>query len=314
MKQAFENLFKPLKVKNHILKNRIMSAPNMLFHTVDGRPTDYYTGYLEHKARGGAAIVNLGEVSVCDGGNHTPEMKKTLDNLPLFAELSAAIHEHGAIASAELTHGGMRVKSQFNNSQAMGPIDSVSPFDGAAVKAMTLEDMNNVCTAYADTAAYMYEAGFDAVLLHFGHGWLPAQFFSPFSNTRTDEFGGSFENRMRFPMMILKAVREKVGRDKLVMMRVSGSERCPGGFTVDDIIYFLSKAQEYIDLVEVSVEGLTNNMACTYSPLGLNTDLSEAIKNSGSVNIPVFTMGSVLYPEQAEEIIASGKADGVSMY
>ena len=86
----------------------------MLFHTVDGRPDDYYTGYLEHKARGGAVIVNLGEVSVGDGGNHTPEMIKNLDNLPLFAELAAAIHEHGAVASAELTHGGMRTKPEFN--------------------------------------------------------------------------------------------------------------------------------------------------------------------------------------------------------
>ena len=93
-RKEFPNLLSPLKVRGHILKNRIMSAPNMLFHTVDGRPTDYYTGYLEHKARGGAAIVNLGEVSVGDGGNHTPEMIKNRDNLPLFAELSAAIHEH----------------------------------------------------------------------------------------------------------------------------------------------------------------------------------------------------------------------------
>ena len=105
MDKRFEHLFTPLKIKNVIIKNRIMSAPNMLFHTVDGRPTDYYTAYLEHKARGGAGIVNLGEVSVGDGGNHTPEMMKTFANLPLFAELSAAIHEHGAIASAQPSSG-----------------------------------------------------------------------------------------------------------------------------------------------------------------------------------------------------------------
>ncbi len=313
MKNRFPELFKPLRVRDLILKNRIMSAPNMLFHTVDGRPDDYYTGYLEHKARGGAAIVNLGEVSVGDGGNHTPEMIKNLDNLPLFAELSAAIHEHGAVASAELTHGGMRTKPEFNKKPPVGPVAAKTMYEGYEVAAMDLAMMEEVCQEYADTAEYMFWAGFDAVLLHFGHGWLPAQFFSPIINTRTDEFGGSFENRMRFPMMIVKAVRDRVGPNRAVMMRISGSERTEGGFTVEDIITFLESAQEYIDLVEVSVEGLANNMTCTYRPLGINTDLSQAIKNSGRVHIPVFTMGAVLYPEQAEEIIASGKADGVSM-
>ncbi len=308
MNTKFPHLFTPLRVKGVLLKNRIMSAPNMLFHTVDGRPTEYYAPYLEHKARGGAGIVNLGEVSVGDGGNHVPEMQKTQDNLPLFAELSAAIHEHGALASAELTHGGLKVRPQYNSRPAMGPVAA-----GPNSVAMTAEMMEEVCRQYADTAEYVLWAGFDTVLLHFGHGWLPAQFLSPIVNTRTDEFGGSLENRMRFPLMILRAVRERLGPRQLVMARISGSERTEGGFTVEDMICFLEKAQEYIDLVEVSVEGLQNNMTCTFRPLGINTDLSEAIKRSGRVHIPVYTVGAVLYPEQAEEIIASGKADGVSM-
>ncbi|MBR4692506.1 MAG: FAD-dependent oxidoreductase [Oscillospiraceae bacterium] len=312
MNTRFPHLFSPLRVKGILLKNRIMSAPNMLFHTVDGRPTEYYAPYLEHKARGGAGIVNLGEVSVGDGGNHVPEMKKTHDNLPLFAELSAAIHEHGALASAELTHGGLKIRPEYNTRRAMGPV-AAETAPGVFAEAMTKEMMEEVCRQYADTAEYVLWAGFDTVLLHFGHGWLPAQFLSPIVNTRTDEFGGSLENRMRFPLMILRAVRERVGPKQPVMARVSGSERTEGGFTVEDTICFLEKAQEYIDLVEVSVEGLQNNMTATFRPLGINTDLSEAIKRDGRVKIPVYTVGAVLYPEQAEEIIASGKADGVSM-
>ena len=92
--RQYPNLFKPLKVKDLTFKNRIMPPPNMLFHTVDGRPTQYYISYLEHKARGGAAVVTRGEVAVCDGGNHTPWTKWTRDNLPLYAEMAAAIHEH----------------------------------------------------------------------------------------------------------------------------------------------------------------------------------------------------------------------------
>ena len=236
MNTKFPHLFSPLRVKNILLKNRIMSAPNMLFHTVDGRPTEYYAPYLEHKARGGAGIVNLGEVSVGDGGNHVPEMKKTWDNLPLFAELSAAIHEHGALASAELTHGGMKVRPDYNSRRAMGPVASQT------AEAMTVEIMEEVCRQYADTAEYVLLAGFDTVLMHFGHGWLPAQFLSPIVNTRTDEFGGSLLNRMRFPLMILKAVRDRVSPKQLLMARISGSERTEGGFTVEDMICFLEKA------------------------------------------------------------------------
>ncbi len=113
--------------------------------------------------------------------------------------------------------------------------------------------------------------------------------------------------------MILKRIRDRVGQSKVVMLRLSGSERTPNGYTVDDIISFLTIAQEYVDAAEISVDGVTDMMACTYRPLGLNTDLSEAIKKSGKVSIPIFSIGSILYPEQAEEIISSGKADGVSM-
>ncbi|MCR5845429.1 MAG: FAD-dependent oxidoreductase [bacterium] len=311
--KEFPNLFKPLKIKNLILKNRIMSAPNMIFHTVDGRPTDYYIGYLEHKARGGAAIINLGEMSVGDGGCHTPEMIKNDDNLPLYAEMAQAIHEHGAIASVELTHGGNKIKTAYNTVQPMGPVDTISYFERKPVRAMTIEDMEHVCEQFADTTEYMLHAGFDTVLLHFGHSWLFSQFFSPLSNTRTDEFGGPIENRMRFPLMVVKAVRDRVGPNQVIMMRIAGCEPVPGGFTTEDIIAFLEKAQDYIDLAEISRDEITHCTACTYHGYALNAGYAEQIKKSGKIHIPIFSVGSVLSAEIAEDVIASGKADGVSM-
>jgi NADPH-dependent 2,4-dienoyl-CoA reductase/sulfur reductase-like enzyme len=113
--------------------------------------------------------------------------------------------------------------------------------------------------------------------------------------------------------MILKTIRDRVGPKKGVTIRLSGSEREENGYTVDDIIEFLARAQEYVDVAEISSDGLTNMMASTYRPLGLNVPFSESLKKSGRITIPVFVLGSVLYPDQAEEIIASGKADGVSM-
>ncbi len=311
-KNLYPHLFSPLKVKNLTLKNRIMSAPNMLFHTVDGRPTDYYIRYLEHKARGGAGIVNLGEIPVCDGGCHTPGMDLTRDNMPLFGEMAAAIKEYGAIASVELTHGGRNARPEFNIKEPMGPDDFVNA-NGVHINAMTEQDMEDVAEAFAWATEFWMGCGFDTVLIHAAHGWLFPQFLSPLMNHRTDKYGGSLENRMRFPLMVLKRIRDRVGPKKAVCIRLSGSERDPEGFDVNDIITFLEHAQEYVDLVEISVENLVNFFGTTYRPWGLNTDISEAIKKSGRVHIPVFVIGSILDPELAEEIIASGKADGVSM-
>ena len=108
MSNLYPNLFQPITIGGRTLKNRIMSAPNMLFQVVNGRPTDYYVGYLEHKAKGGAAIVNLGEVPVIRGGNHTPFIELIPENLNIFGEIADAIKEHGALASIELTHCGRK--------------------------------------------------------------------------------------------------------------------------------------------------------------------------------------------------------------
>ncbi|MDR3149831.1 MAG: FAD-dependent oxidoreductase [Oscillospiraceae bacterium] len=310
----YPNLMKPFKLRGLTVKNRIMSAPNMLFHTVDHRPTDYYIRYLEHKARGGAGIVHLGEVAVCDGGNHTPQMYSIADNLPLFGEMAQVIHEHGALASVELTHGGFNVKEQYNidKDKMYGPVAGVNHF-GTAVRAMTKADMDYVADKFAETAAFWLHAGFDSVMLHMGHGWIFAQFMSPIINTRTDEYGGSLENRLRFPLQVLKRVREVIGGKPPIIMRMSGSERETNGFTVDDMTVFAEQAQEYVDLIEVSSENFAYIFATPYSPLSQNLDLAEHIKSSGRIKIPVYTIGSILSAPQAEEIIASGKADGVSM-
>lgn len=311
----YPNLLKPIKIRNLLVKNRIMSAPNMLFRTIGGRPDEYYVKYLEHKARGGAGIITLGEANVCDGGNHTPGMQTTLENLAVYSEMAQAIHEHGAAANVELTHGGTNAKPQFNKdlNLIMGPCEADNPMTGAHIRAMTEADMEYVADGFAETAEYYFHAGFDAVMLHCGHGWLLTQFLSPIINTRTDEYGGSPENRMRFPLHVLKKVRERVGDSKPVMLRLSGSERHPDGFTTDDITVFLSKAQEYVDMAEISTENMVYVFSSTYMPRGVNVSMAEAIKKSGCVNIPIYTIGSILEPDQAEEIIASGAADGVSM-
>lgn len=309
--QKYPHLFQPLQVRNLTIRNRIMSAPNMLFQTIGGRTTEYYTRYLEAKARGGAGIVTLGEVPVCDGGCHTPGTTMSRENLAIFSEMSAAIREHGAVSSVELTHGGRNARPEFNVKNPVGPDETDTMY--GHVNEMTKADMEEIAEAFADAAEYWYTAGFDTVLIHAAHGWLFPQFLSPLANHRTDEFGGSLENRMRFPLMTLKRIRDRVGPNKVVMIRLSGADRDEGGMTVEEVTEFLSRAQEYVDLAEISSEGITWFFGTTFRPWALNADLSEAIKRSGKVHIPVFSIGSILSPEVAEELIASGKCDGVSM-
>ncbi len=307
----YPNLFSPLEIRGRILKNRIMSAPNMLFQVINGRPTDMYVSYLEHKAKGGAAIVNLGEMTICDGAAHVPPMILNEDNLTILGEMTDAIKQHGALASAELTHSGKRAKAAYNT-EIIGPVDEITA-DGTKVRGMTVEDMEYIAEAYADAAVYAKRAGFDMAHIHAAHAWLFPQFLSPIMNTRTDEYGGSLENRMRFPLMCLKRIREKVGNDMIVSLRLSGSERNPEGFTPEDIAVFLSKAEEYVDLVEISTEDVTYFMPSAYVPYCLNAEFAKRIKATGLVHIPIFLLGCVMTAEMAEEVISSGIADGVSM-
>jgi len=333
-KQPYPNLFKPIKIRNTMVKNRIMSAPNLLIRTIGGRPDNYYLGYIEHKARGGAGIVTLGEANVCDGGNHQFGMEPTLENMPIFSEISHVIHQYGAIASVELTHGGERANPRYNKDAnlIMGPSERppgqvANPYahlnhpkwvtHRAAIdwpcRAMNKADMEYIANGYADTAEYYMKAGFDTVIIHNGPGWLLTQFISPFTNKRTDEYGGSLENRMRFPLYVLKTIRDRVGQQKPILLRLSGTERCEGGYTIEDMTTYLSKAQEYVDMAEITTDGTAWVMAPTFMPHGLNVDLAEYIKKSGIVDIPVYALGSILDPELADRIIGSGAADGVSM-
>ena len=312
MENLYPHLFAPLEIRGKVFKNRIFSAPNMLFQVYNGRPTDGYVGYLEHKAKGGAAVVTLGEAAICEGGRHTPKMDINQMNLNIYGEMSQAIKQHGALACVELSHGGRCARPWYNDVQLKGPNTEITE-TGFYVEAMTKQDMEDIANAFADSAEYWYQAGWDICLIHAGHSWLFPQFLSPIINKRTDEFGGSLENRMRFPLMCLKRMRERIGNKMLIALRMSGSERCEGGFTTDDVATFLQLAEEYVDFAEITTERWELCMPTTYIPRAYNVELAEAIKKTGKVKMPLFVIGSILEPDEAEEIIASGKADGVSM-
>ena len=240
-------------------------------------------------------------------------------NAAAFNELSAAIHEGGAVASFELNHPGRMAnqKRNLNGEAPIGPMEWDRP-DGVHVQAATLEQLEYTADQYAAAAAFLKQCGFDMCILHGGHGWLLGQFLSPATNQRTDEFGGSRENRARFPLMVIERVRERVGADFLIDYRISGDELQENGQTIEDTIAFIKAAEDKLDMVHISA-GLDTNMhqaiithPHSYLPRGVNVKYAAAVKAAG-VKIPVTTVGAINTPDQAEQILVEGKADCIAM-
>ena len=327
--RKYPHLFSPLRVGPLTLKNRIEAAPTSLAElSPDGYLTRENIAYYRLKAKGGAAVVTIGESIV-----HTPTGKSHPKQIPLddkgvipsLVEAADAIHQYGAIASIELSHGGMECDPVFlGGRNPIGPsartVDIGFRTAGAStveVEEMSEALMDEIADAYAEAAATVKLAGFDMCMVHAAHGWLLAQFLSPLINKRTDKYGGSVENRARFPLMVLDRIRERVGKDFPIELRMGGSELAEGGYTIDDAVAFAKMAESKVDLLHVSagahyfVDTMTIMHPSMFVPHGCNVYLAEAVKKA--VSIPVVTVGGLSDPAQMEEIIASGQADMVAI-
>ena len=314
----YQNLFRPLQVGSLTLRNRIISAPNMMSAlNPDGSPTDYMVGYYEEKAKGGAAIVTVGDTPVEERGFTTPRhpiLNKT--TVQKWSEVARAIRQHGAIASLELNHGGRISNSAVTGFTPLGPMDEVKA-NGTTVKGANEEEIQELVKAFADTAALAKMTGYDMVLLHGAHGWLLDQFLSPKFNQRTDEYGGSLENRARFPLMVIDAVRKAVGPRFPIEYRV-GLELIEGGLELDDLIAFCKLIEDKVDMIQISAGLDTDpNFAVKthptiFLPHMVNIETAARVK-AAVKKCPVAVVGSITTPEEAEMVLASGKADAVAM-
>lgn len=298
----YKNLFSPIKINELMIKNRIVAAP--------------ISEIYEEKALGGAGIVIAGHAIVQYGKSSYAradepdiftkyEIEKTISRI-------RRVHQGGAKASIELFHAGRYARV---DDFAYGVIDEVRE-DGVEVRGLTSETMEEVVKAYKDSAKSAKDAGFDMIFMHFGHGWLPAEFLSPLFNKRTDEYGGSLENRMKFPLKILEAVREAVGSKYPIDMRISAYEWVEESIEFEDVKIFIKEAQKYIDTVQISAgldinhEGNVHMATTNFEEHMPNVNWAAAVKKE--VDIPVSVVGAVLSPEEAEELIASDKVDMVA--
>ena len=327
--KKYPHLFSPIKIGPLTLKNRIVSAPTSLAElSAEGHLTRDNIAYYKLKARGGAAVVTVGESIVHSATGKSHPKQILLDDegvIPSLVEVADAIHQYGTIASIELSHGGMECAPAFlGGRNPIGP--SVTSTDigfrttgsnRVHVEEMSEALMDEIADAYAAGAATVKLAGFDMCMIHATHGWLLAQFLSPLINKRTDKYGGSIQDRARFPLMVIDRVRARVGNDFPIELRISGSELAEGGYTLEDAITVAQMAEHKVDLIHVSagahylVNTITTMHPSMFLPHGCNVYLAEAVKRA--VNIPVVTVGGISDPAQMEQIIADGRADIIAL-
>ena len=321
----YPHIFTPLTIKGLTFKNRVLAAPittNRI--TIDGIPTPEGIDVYETKSRGGFAQVTITESFIDKEHSSRHEHGLDISSYPMttyhmeaIKTLTEAIHAHGAIASIQLNHAGaLNHPSTIPGGDApLGPSAFIRG-DGVQIQEMTPAMMEHVAENWAKAALNCKLLGFDMINLHGGHGWLLNEFISPQFNHRTDEFGGSMENRARFPIMVCEKIREYCGSDFLIEYRVSGSERVEGGMTIEDGIEFSEIIQDHVDLLHVTSGVYTDHVnskafSSMFDPHGCNLDLAEAIKKH--VKIPVVAVGGFNSPDQIEDALASGKCDFVAL-
>lgn len=328
----YPNLTSPIQIGKHLYRNRIEAAPT-IFSSLALLPplTDKVLRMIEDRAKGGCASVVNGEISVnfddsfrpiVAGEGNMVEVRVdykdyTSQHFAVFKKNAAKIKQHGAVALAELSHFGLEKPLLADGILPLGPVAYTKP-DGTPVKAFDEQSMEKVQNDFADAAAFMQAAGFDGVFVHGGHGWMIGQFLSPLSNLRTDRYGGSIENRARFPLKILDAIRSRCGDDFLIEVRLSGQENLPGGITLDDTVAFckLLEGKSLVDLIHISAghyysPARSNEFSTIFRPHAVNADFAAAVKKA--VTIPVALVGGITTAKDAERVIAENKADIVSM-
>lgn len=324
-KKSYPHLFSPLRVGNIRMKNRIICAPTSpSMIDLNGHFTPEMIAYLEEKAKGGAGVVTYGEAIVHSSTGKSHNKQLQLDAFGVrqgMTEAARAIHNAGAYANIQLSHGGMygglaSVGGDVETcSTAYGPSDMTMP--AGEVKEMPAEMIYEIIESYGKAAKLCKETGFDMVQVHAAHGWLFSQFLSPVWNKRTDEFGGSLENRARFFCMAVDEVRKAVGPQFPIEARISGDDLTDKGLGLEDCIRVARMIDDKVDLINVSCGNHEDpDMFCrthpsAFYPRGVNVYLAAEIKKH--VKTPVACVGSLNDPAQMEEIIASGQADAVEI-
>jgi 2,4-dienoyl-CoA reductase-like NADH-dependent reductase (Old Yellow Enzyme family) len=320
-------LFEPVTFGDLRLANRIVIAPMCQYSAIDGCMTDWHLIHLGHLALSGAALLTIeatavlpeGRISYGDVGLYDDAteaaMARTLESVRRHSPIPIAIQlgHAGRKASTDLPwYGGLQIPPSADNGwQTHAP--SALGFEAADNPPVALDDegLKRIREAFADAARRAARLGIDAVQLHGAHGYLIHQFLSPLSNRRSDNYGGSLENRMRFPLEVFDVVRNAFPAAKPVTMRVSGTDWVAGGWDIEQTVIFARTLEARgCSAIHVSSGGLDPRQEIPSGP-GYQVPLARAVRKA--VGIPVIAVGLITEPEHAEAIIGNGDADLVAL-
>jgi len=314
-----KHLLSPITVGPKQAKNRIMLCPmERNYGHRDGTASETTLAHYGSIAAGGVGWLDVEATFVDPAGRARSHQLGLHDDIcvPGFTQLAAVAHRHGALIGVELVHGGRNTSTATSGHQVVGP--SAVPCmeaGGDVPHELTVDEIQAIVGRYGAAARRARAAGFDAVELHSAHGYLPFAFVSPRTNLRADEYGGSRERRMRFPLEAIDALRSEAGDDMIVGCRFSADELVPGGFVLEDAIEYAKALEEHgVDYLSISV-GVYESAGFIVAPMAIGQGwilpLAAAIK--AEVGIPVLCSGRFVDPAVADEAIGAGQIDMVGM-
>lgn len=312
----YENLFSPITINKTEIRNRTVYPSLGVLFSQDRRLNDRYYNYFHEKAKGGTGIVIVGPVGMDQLGSGFLTLSLTSDDkIPSFQKLTSLIRQEGAKSWIQLFHAGAYSHPMLiNNETPIAPSAVYSKYTKTTPREMTIDEIQDLQESYVKAALRAQEAGFDGIEILASAGYLITQFLSPLKNQRTDAYGGSFENRIRFPREIIEKCREKLGSDFPLTIRIAGNDFVPGHNT-DAETPAIAKVYEQAGVDAISVTGgwhETNVPQMTPNlPEGGFSFLAQNIKNA--VSIPIMASNRIATPKAAEELIKEGYTDMVNL-
>jgi 2,4-dienoyl-CoA reductase-like NADH-dependent reductase (Old Yellow Enzyme family) len=315
------NLFEPFRLRDTELQNRIVVSPMCEYSAKDGHPTSWHMVHLGSRAVGGAALVFTEATGVSAIGRISPvDTGIYLDShVDAWRPIVQFINEQGALSGIQLAHAGRKASTAapWLGGAPIPPSDggwtpvapSALPFDTGynLPKGLSIAEIDQVVADFAAGARRALQAGFQVVEIHSAHGYLLHEFLSPFSNQRTDDYGGSFENRVRLLLRVASTMREIWPEKQPVFVRISATDWKEGGWDLPQSIELARQLRHVgVDLIDVSSGGAIPNVRIPFGP-GYQVGFAEAIRREAG--IPTGAVGMISEPTQAETILRNGQAD-----
>jgi 2,4-dienoyl-CoA reductase-like NADH-dependent reductase (Old Yellow Enzyme family) len=308
-----------MSLRSTTFRNRVFVSPMCQYSSRDGHATDWHLVHLGSRAVGGAGCVVQEATAVVPEGRISPDDAGIWsdDHVAGWARVAAFVREHGAVPAIQLAHAGRKAATDlpWRGGKPVGAWPVVGPSaiaydDGWPVpRALSAEEIGGVVHAFLAATRRSLEAGFEVVEIHMAHGYLLHEFLSPLSNRRGDAWGGSLENRMRLPLAVARAVRDAWPEGRPVFVRVSASDWAEGGWDLPQTIELATRLKAIgIDLVDCSSGGLVPHQRIALGP-GYQVPFAEGVRREAG--IATGAVGMITQAEQAESIVAEGKADVV---